>query len=89
MCIFVIVIAPVISLSNSVSPANGLKMLLCDTDVPDPPVELTLSDRKDRSVRLHWAAASDHNSPITGKTPPTTVLYCQGYGTNAKRSLYM
>ncbi|XP_050953130.1 cell adhesion molecule L1-like a isoform X6 [Labeo rohita] len=34
-------------------------------DVPDPPVELTLSDRKDRSVRLHWAAASDHNSPIT------------------------
>ncbi|KAL1249724.1 hypothetical protein QQF64_020729 [Cirrhinus molitorella] len=34
-------------------------------DVPDPPVQLTLSDRKDRSVRLHWAAASDHNSPIT------------------------
>ncbi|XP_052396090.1 neural cell adhesion molecule L1-like protein isoform X2 [Carassius gibelio] len=34
-------------------------------DIPDPPVQLTLSERKNRSVRLHWAAASDHNSPIT------------------------
>ncbi|XP_052450225.1 cell adhesion molecule L1-like a isoform X4 [Carassius gibelio] len=34
-------------------------------DVPDPPVQLTLTDLKDRSVRLHWVAASDHNSPIT------------------------
>ncbi|XP_059396389.1 neural cell adhesion molecule L1-like protein [Carassius carassius] len=34
-------------------------------DIPDPPVKLTLSELKDRSVRLHWAAASDHNSPIT------------------------
>ncbi|XP_056093651.1 cell adhesion molecule L1-like a isoform X2 [Rhinichthys klamathensis goyatoka] len=34
-------------------------------DVPDPPVQLTLSDLKDRSVRLNWAAAGDHNSPIT------------------------
>ncbi|XP_043081173.1 cell adhesion molecule L1-like a isoform X3 [Puntigrus tetrazona] len=34
-------------------------------DVPDPPVQLRLSDLKGRSVRLHWAAASDHNSPIT------------------------
>ncbi|XP_067302752.1 cell adhesion molecule L1-like a isoform X3 [Pseudorasbora parva] len=33
-------------------------------DVPDPPVQLTLTDHKDRSVRLNWAAASDHNSPI-------------------------
>ncbi|XP_016392215.1 neural cell adhesion molecule L1-like protein [Sinocyclocheilus rhinocerous] len=34
-------------------------------DIPDPPVQLTLTDLKDRSVRLHWTAASDHNSPIT------------------------
>uniref|UniRef100_A0A673J5K0 Neural cell adhesion molecule L1-like protein n=1 Tax=Sinocyclocheilus rhinocerous TaxID=307959 RepID=A0A673J5K0_9TELE len=34
-------------------------------DVPDPPVQLTLSELKDRSVRLQWVAASDHNSPIT------------------------
>ncbi|KAG1962072.1 cell adhesion molecule L1-like a isoform X2 [Pimephales promelas] len=34
-------------------------------DVPDPPVQLTLTDLKDRSVRLNWAAAGDHNSPIT------------------------
>uniref|UniRef100_A0A8C1QRY3 Neural cell adhesion molecule L1-like protein n=1 Tax=Cyprinus carpio TaxID=7962 RepID=A0A8C1QRY3_CYPCA len=34
-------------------------------DVPDPPVQLTLSELKDRSVKLHWVAASDHNSPIT------------------------
>uniref|UniRef100_A0A672Q8P0 Neural cell adhesion molecule L1-like protein n=1 Tax=Sinocyclocheilus grahami TaxID=75366 RepID=A0A672Q8P0_SINGR len=33
-------------------------------DVPDPPVQLTLTDLKDRSVRLHWTAASDHNSPV-------------------------
>uniref|UniRef100_A0A8C2FSL8 Neural cell adhesion molecule L1-like protein n=1 Tax=Cyprinus carpio TaxID=7962 RepID=A0A8C2FSL8_CYPCA len=37
----------------------------CDTDVPDPPVQLKLTDLKDRSVRLQWVAASDHNSPIT------------------------
>ncbi|XP_077070178.1 cell adhesion molecule L1-like a isoform X2 [Siphateles boraxobius] len=34
-------------------------------DVPDPPVQLTITDLKDRSVRLNWAAAGDHNSPIT------------------------
>uniref|UniRef100_A0A671LGY0 Neural cell adhesion molecule L1 n=1 Tax=Sinocyclocheilus anshuiensis TaxID=1608454 RepID=A0A671LGY0_9TELE len=34
-------------------------------DVPAPPVQLTLSELKDRSVRLQWVAASDHNSPIT------------------------
>ncbi|KAA0706861.1 Processed neural cell adhesion molecule [Triplophysa tibetana] len=34
-------------------------------DVPDPPVQLLLSDLKERSVKLHWEAASDHNSPIT------------------------
>ncbi|XP_051736376.1 cell adhesion molecule L1-like a isoform X10 [Ctenopharyngodon idella] len=34
-------------------------------DVADPPVQLTLTDLKDRSVRVNWAAASDHNSPIT------------------------
>uniref|UniRef100_A0A8C1MLZ7 Neural cell adhesion molecule L1-like protein n=1 Tax=Cyprinus carpio TaxID=7962 RepID=A0A8C1MLZ7_CYPCA len=34
-------------------------------DVPDPPVQLKLTDLKDRSVRLQWVAASDHNSPIT------------------------
>ncbi|ROL40963.1 Neural cell adhesion molecule L1-like protein [Anabarilius grahami] len=34
-------------------------------DVPDPPVQMTLTDLKDRSVRVNWAAASDHNSPIT------------------------
>ncbi|XP_073794707.1 cell adhesion molecule L1-like a isoform X5 [Danio rerio] len=34
-------------------------------DVPDPPVELLLSDLKDRSVKLHWVNTSDHNSPIT------------------------
>uniref|UniRef100_A0A671LIN8 Neural cell adhesion molecule L1-like protein n=1 Tax=Sinocyclocheilus anshuiensis TaxID=1608454 RepID=A0A671LIN8_9TELE len=39
--------------------------LKCDTDVPAPPVQLTLSELKDRSVRLQWVAASDHNSPIT------------------------
>ncbi|XP_051516489.1 neural cell adhesion molecule L1-like protein isoform X2 [Myxocyprinus asiaticus] len=34
-------------------------------DVPDPPIQLVLSDLKDRSVMLHWLASNDHNSPIT------------------------
>lgn len=34
-------------------------------DIPDPPVQLTLSDLKERSVKLLWEAASDHNSPAT------------------------
>lgn len=43
-------------------------LLLCDTDVPDPPVQLTLFDPKERSVKLNWERAADHNSPITGKS---------------------
>lgn len=34
-------------------------------DVPDAPVNLTLSDHRDRSVRLHWMPTRDHNSPVT------------------------
>nr|XP_055044437.1 cell adhesion molecule L1-like a isoform X2 [Misgurnus anguillicaudatus] len=34
-------------------------------DVPDPPVQLTLTDMKERSVKLNWEGAADHNSPIT------------------------
>ncbi|MCI4387537.1 hypothetical protein PGIGA_G00075220 [Pangasianodon gigas] len=34
-------------------------------DVPDPPVDLTLSDLRDRSVKLHWMPTKDHNSHIT------------------------
>ncbi|XP_076839734.1 cell adhesion molecule L1-like a [Brachyhypopomus gauderio] len=34
-------------------------------DVPDAPVQLTLSDRRDRGVRLQWVPPRDHNSPIT------------------------
>ncbi|XP_072552280.1 cell adhesion molecule L1-like a isoform X3 [Salminus brasiliensis] len=34
-------------------------------DIPDAPVELTLSDHRDRSVRLHWVPTKDHNSPVT------------------------
>ncbi|MBN3323700.1 NCHL1 protein, partial [Atractosteus spatula] len=34
-------------------------------DVPDPPVELALSDHKNRSVKLKWDPGDSHNSPIT------------------------
>ncbi|XP_060793958.1 cell adhesion molecule L1-like a isoform X2 [Neoarius graeffei] len=34
-------------------------------DVPDPPIDLTLSDLRDRSVKLHWMPTNDHNSHIT------------------------
>ncbi|KAK3547472.1 hypothetical protein QTP86_021178 [Hemibagrus guttatus] len=34
-------------------------------DVPDPPANLTLSDLRARSVKLHWMPTEDHNSPIT------------------------
>ncbi|XP_075406843.1 neural cell adhesion molecule L1-like protein [Tenrec ecaudatus] len=33
-------------------------------DVPDPPVNLLLSERQNRSVRLTWEAGDDHNSNI-------------------------
>ncbi|XP_006868719.1 PREDICTED: neural cell adhesion molecule L1-like protein-like isoform X3 [Chrysochloris asiatica] len=34
-------------------------------DVPDPPENLLLSERQNRSVRLTWEAGDDHNSNIT------------------------
>ncbi|XP_036447182.1 cell adhesion molecule L1-like a isoform X2 [Colossoma macropomum] len=34
-------------------------------DVPDPPVRLSLSDLRDRSVRLNWVPTKDYNSPVT------------------------
>uniref|UniRef100_A0A2K5CXR7 Neural cell adhesion molecule L1 n=1 Tax=Aotus nancymaae TaxID=37293 RepID=A0A2K5CXR7_AOTNA len=34
-------------------------------DVPDPPENLHLSERKNRSVRLTWEAGDDHNSNIS------------------------
>ncbi|XP_030623671.1 cell adhesion molecule L1-like a [Chanos chanos] len=34
-------------------------------DVPDAPVDLTLSEQKNRSVKLQWVPTKDHNSPIT------------------------
>ncbi|XP_039404012.1 neural cell adhesion molecule L1-like protein isoform X6 [Mauremys reevesii] len=33
-------------------------------DVPDPPEELLLSEKQNRSVRLSWKAGDSHNSPI-------------------------
>ncbi|KAI4881927.1 hypothetical protein NFI96_021097 [Prochilodus magdalenae] len=36
-------------------------------DVPDPPVELALSDLRDRSIKLHWVPTKDYNSPITAE----------------------
>lgn len=41
-------------------------MCIVPVDVPDPPVNLTLSDLQARSVELHWMHTEDHNSPITG-----------------------
>ncbi|XP_040266790.1 neuronal cell adhesion molecule isoform X2 [Bufo bufo] len=35
------------------------------TDRPDPPLDLELTDRSDRSVALSWVAGDDNNSPIT------------------------
>lgn len=43
-----------------------LLCLWCTLDVPDPPVNVTLSDLRDRSVKLHWMPTKDHNSHITG-----------------------
>ncbi|XP_073889871.1 neural cell adhesion molecule L1-like protein isoform X4 [Macaca fascicularis] len=34
-------------------------------DVPDPPENLHLSERQNRSVRLSWEAGDDHNSDIS------------------------
>ncbi|KAG8577651.1 hypothetical protein GDO81_010244 [Engystomops pustulosus] len=35
------------------------------TDRPDPPFDLELTDRLDRSVQLSWVPGDDNNSPIT------------------------
>ncbi|XP_073429364.1 neuronal cell adhesion molecule isoform X1 [Dendrobates tinctorius] len=35
------------------------------TDRPDPPDDLELTDRLDRSVQLSWVPGDDNNSPIT------------------------
>ncbi|XP_056429915.1 neuronal cell adhesion molecule isoform X12 [Hyla sarda] len=35
------------------------------TDRPDPPLDLELTDRLDRSVQLSWVPGDDNNSPIT------------------------
>lgn len=36
-------------------------------DVPDPPENLRLSERQNRSVRLTWDAGDSHNSNISGR----------------------
>ncbi|XP_017343000.1 cell adhesion molecule L1-like a [Ictalurus punctatus] len=68
-------------------------------DVPDPPVNVTLSDLRDRSVKLHWMPTKDHNSHITeyliefeenhwepGKWRP--LLRVSGHKNSAPLSLY-
>ncbi|XP_053339344.1 cell adhesion molecule L1-like a [Clarias gariepinus] len=68
-------------------------------DVPDPPVDLTLSDLRDRSVKLHWVPTKDYNSSITeyiiefeendwepGKWRP--LLRVSGHKNSAPLSLY-
>ncbi|KAL2104072.1 hypothetical protein ACEWY4_000940 [Coilia grayii] len=35
-------------------------------DVPDPPSQPQITNKKDRSVTLTWTPGDDHNSPVTG-----------------------
>ncbi|XP_040266792.1 neuronal cell adhesion molecule isoform X4 [Bufo bufo] len=46
---------------DSVSASAELSVV----DRPDPPLDLELTDRSDRSVALSWVAGDDNNSPIT------------------------
>ncbi|KAI5612378.1 neural cell adhesion molecule L1-like protein precursor, partial [Silurus asotus] len=46
-------------------------------NVPDPPVDLILSDLRDRSVMLHWMPTKDHNSPITGNVHVRWFTICK------------
>ncbi|XP_044136279.1 neuronal cell adhesion molecule isoform X4 [Bufo gargarizans] len=46
---------------DSVSASAELSVV----DRPDPPLDLELTDRRDRSVALSWVAGDDNNSPIT------------------------
>lgn len=48
-------------------PLRAHPHLSLQPDVPDPPENLRLSDRQDRSVRLSWEAGDEHNSNITGR----------------------
>ncbi|XP_036288002.1 neural cell adhesion molecule L1-like protein isoform X7 [Pipistrellus kuhlii] len=45
------------------SAANGTRVTVLD--VPDPPENLRLSERQNRSVRLTWDAGDSHNSNIS------------------------
>ncbi|XP_004854275.1 neural cell adhesion molecule L1-like protein isoform X2 [Heterocephalus glaber] len=46
---------------DSIAEATQVTVL----DVPDPPRNLQLSERQNRSVRLSWEAGADHNSNIS------------------------
>uniref|UniRef100_W5MUN0 Neural cell adhesion molecule L1-like protein n=1 Tax=Lepisosteus oculatus TaxID=7918 RepID=W5MUN0_LEPOC len=51
---------------STMTEAVGSQQIFAQTvDVPDPPVELALSDHKNRSVKLKWDPGDSHNSPIT------------------------
>uniref|UniRef100_A0A8C6QJD5 Neural cell adhesion molecule L1-like protein n=2 Tax=Nannospalax galili TaxID=1026970 RepID=A0A8C6QJD5_NANGA len=49
------------TLLDSVSESIQVTVL----DVPDPPENLRLSERQNRSIRLSWEAGNDHNSNIS------------------------
>lgn len=39
-------------------------VLIWLTDRPDPPFDLELTDKQERSVQLTWVPGDDNNSPI-------------------------
>ncbi|XP_058877699.1 neural cell adhesion molecule L1-like isoform X1 [Acipenser ruthenus] len=55
--------------------ARGRLLVL---DVPDPPVDLVLSDPQDRSVILSWTPSNDHNSPILEYVIEYSTMLNQG-----------
>ncbi|MBN3278980.1 L1CAM protein, partial [Polyodon spathula] len=55
--------------------ASGRLLVL---DVPDPPIDLVLSDPQDRSVVLSWTPANDHNSPILEYVIEYSTMLNQG-----------
>ncbi|XP_061662961.1 neuronal cell adhesion molecule a isoform X2 [Syngnathoides biaculeatus] len=48
---------------NTTLDQDSASATLTVVDIPDPPIDLELSDQTERSVRLTWIPGDEHNSP--------------------------
>ncbi|XP_043943372.1 neuronal cell adhesion molecule isoform X9 [Protopterus annectens] len=51
-------------IANTTLDSDSAKAVLTVVDRPNPPVDLELTNRKEKSVQLSWVPGDDNNSPI-------------------------